>query len=102
MFPILTPSIQQLTTRLRGAKMNTQGNVVQLKHYQEASKQAVLDDISAQAFMFLREEAQSNNVPIKAVLLEHLLGLALVIKAVEGADESERILHDIAQKLQGH
>lgn len=82
--------------------MSTQGNVVNLKNYQQASQQAVLDDISAQAFMFLRDEAQSNNVPMKAVLLEHLLGLALVIKAVEGADESARILNDIAQQIKGH
>lgn len=82
--------------------MSTQGNVVHLKSFKEASQQAVLDDISAQAFMFLREEAQSNNVPMKAVLLEHLLGLALVIKAVEGADESARILHDISRQISDH
>ncbi|HCS28117.1 MAG TPA: hypothetical protein DIW43_11730 [Spongiibacteraceae bacterium] len=79
--------------------MSTQGNVVHLKNFKEASRQAVLDDISAQAFMFLREEAQNNDVPMKAVLLEHLLGLALVIKAVEGADESARILHNIAEQI---
>ncbi len=79
--------------------MSTQGNVVNLKQFQEASQQAVLDDISAQAFMFLREEAQNNNVPMKAVLMEHLLGLALVIKAVEGADESARILSEIAEQV---
>ncbi len=79
--------------------MNADSNVVYLKQRQQSSQQEVLDDISAQAFMFLREEAQSNNVPMKAVLLEHLLGLALVIKAVEGADESARILNDIAEQI---
>lgn len=82
--------------------MNTQGNVVHLKNYQQASQQAVLDDISAQAFMLLREEAQNNKVPMKAVLIEHLLGLALVIKAVEGAEASARILNDIAEQINGH
>lgn len=82
--------------------MSTQGNVVHLKNFKEASQQAVLDDISAQAFMFLREEAQNHNVPMKSVLLEHLLGLALVIKAVEGADASARILHNIADQVNSH
>lgn len=79
--------------------MHKHGNVVSLKNYQEASRQAVLDDISAQAFMFLREEAHNNNLPMKSVLLEHLLGIALVIKAVEGADEAANLLSQISQQI---
>jgi len=81
--------------------MQKNGNVVSLKNFQSASRQAVLDDISAQAFMFLREQAQENKLPMRDVLLEHLLGIALVIKAVEGQDESARVLQEIAKQING-
>lgn len=81
--------------------MQKNGNVVSLKNFQSASRQATLDDISAQAFMFLREQAQENKLPMRDVLLEHLLGIALVIKAVEGQDESARVLREIAQQING-
>ena len=38
---------------------------------------------------------------MRDVLLEHLLGIALVIKAVEGQDESARVLREIAQQING-
>ncbi len=79
--------------------MQKNGNIVSLKNFQSASRQAVLDDISAQAFMFLREQAQENKLPMRDVLLEHLLGIALVIRAVEGQDESARVLREIAQQI---
>lgn len=81
--------------------MQKNGNVVSLKKFQTASQQAALDDISAQAFMFLREQAQENKLPMRDVLMEHLLGIALVIKAVEGQDESARVLREIAQQIKG-
>ena len=81
--------------------MQKNGNVVSLKKFQTASQQAALDDISAQAFMFLREQAQENKLPMRDVLMEHLLGIALVIKAVEGQDESARVLREIAQQIHG-
>ena len=79
--------------------MQKNGNVVSLNKFQAASRQAALDDISAQAFMFLREQAQENKLPMRDVLLEHLLGIALVIKAVEGQEESARVLREIAQQV---
>lgn len=81
--------------------MQKNGNVVSLKQHQTATQQAALDDISAQAFMFLREQAQENKLPMRDVLMEHLLGIALVIKAVEGQEESARVLTDIAQQING-
>ncbi len=81
--------------------MQKNGNIVSLKNFQTASRQAALDDISAQAFMFLREQAHENKLPMRDVLLEHLLGIALVIKAVEGQDESARVLREIAQQISG-
>ncbi|WP_183411328.1 hypothetical protein [Litorivivens lipolytica] len=81
--------------------MQKNGNVVSLKQHQTATQQAALDDISAQAFMFLREQAQENKLPMRDVLMEHLLGIALVIKAVEGQEESARVLNEIAQQIDG-
>lgn len=81
--------------------MQKNGNVVSLKKFQTATQQAALDDISAQAFMFLREQAQENKLPMREVLMEHLLGIALVIKAVEGQEESARVLTSIAQQING-
>ena len=81
--------------------MQKNGNVVSLKQHQTAIQQAALDDISAQAFMFLREQAQENKLPMRDVLMEHLLGIALVIKAVEGQEESARVLNEIAQQIDG-
>ncbi len=79
--------------------MRTRDNIVDLEQYQKANQQALLDDISAQAFVFLREQAQEYDIPMKALLLEHLLGIALVIKAVEGHQESARILRDLSDQI---
>ena len=80
---------------------DSEENVVSLKQYQKATQQALLDDISAQAFVFLREQAQEHGIPMKSVLLEHLLGIALVVKAVEGHEESARILRELAEQITG-
>lgn len=80
---------------------DTKENVINLEQYQKATQQALVDDISAQAFVFLREQAQENAIPMKYVLLEHLLGIALVIKAVEGHEESARILRELAEQING-
>lgn len=74
-------------------------NVIDIRHYRDTSQQALIDDISAQAFLFLRSEAEENNLPMKSVLMEHLLGLALVIKAVEGTEEAQGILANVSEQL---
>ncbi len=79
--------------------MRAEDKVIDIRQYRDASQQAIIDDISAQAFLFLRSEAESHNLPMKSVLLEHLLGIALVIKAVEGTDEARDILADISEQL---
>lgn len=79
--------------------MYNSANVISLEQYQKESQQALLDDVSAQTFMFLREQAQEHGLPMKAVLLEHLLGIALVIKAVEGKDAAAGILRKLSHQL---
>jgi hypothetical protein len=79
--------------------MSAQDNIIDLSNYRDTSRQAVIDDISAQAFMFLREEAELHDLPIKAVLMEHLMGIAMVVKAVEGRKEAQRVFRDICDQL---
>jgi hypothetical protein len=74
-------------------------NVVKLETFKQASSQELIDDIGARAFMFLRDEAECNNVPVKEVIIEHLLGIALVIEAVDGAEEAQSVLSAISQQL---
>ena len=73
--------------------------VVTLSDYRENAQQMQIDDISAQAFLFLQEQAQENNVPMRKLLMEHLLGIACVVKAVEGLDEAQNWLALISDEL---
>lgn len=82
--------------------MSAENNVIDIRSYRDASQQELIDDISAQAFLFLRSEAEDNNLPMKSVLMEHLLGLGLVIKAVEGASEAKNILAQISEQLEAY
>lgn len=73
--------------------------VVTLSEYRENTQQMQIDDISAQAFLFLQEQASENNVPMRKLLMEHLLGIACVVKAVEGNDEAQNWLALISAEL---
>lgn len=79
--------------------MTTRNNVIALDNFRRESQQDIIDDIGARAFMFLREEAQRLDVPTRDVLIEHLYGLAMVIKAVEGEEAAQGILAQIAEQL---
>ena len=74
-----------------------QSNVVLLHTYKEERQNEIIDDLSAQAFLFLRDQAAELDLPVKKVLAEHLLGIACVMKSVEGDEEAKRIF-DIVQK----
>lgn len=74
-------------------------NVVDLERFRDHSRQEIIDDISARAFMQLRQSAETNNLPIKDVLMDHLLGIAVVIQAVEGRNEAVRCLDDITEQI---
>lgn len=79
--------------------MEPTNKVVQLNEFKRESTQEIIDDIGARAFLFLRDAAEEMGVPIKQVIVEHMLGLSLVMSAVEGRDETNRVLKKISQQL---
>jgi len=79
--------------------MQSTDNVVQLKSFKRESNQEIIDDIGARAFLFLRDAAEEMGVPIKDVIVEHMMGLSLVMSAVEGETEARSVLNNISEKL---
>lgn len=79
--------------------MPTTDNVVRIDAFKRNSTQEIIDDIGAQAFLFLRDAAEEMNVPIKDVIVEHMMGLALVMGAVEGENEAKSVLKNISEQL---
>ena len=75
--------------------------IVALSDYREDNEQMHIDDISAQAFLFLQEQANENNLPMRKLLMEHLLGIASVVKAVEGLEEAQTWLATISDEIGG-
>lgn len=74
-------------------------NVVDLQRYRSTSRQELIDEISARTFLFLRDSARSHELPIESVIAEHMLGMALVVEAVEGSDYARELLAAVAKKL---
>lgn len=79
--------------------MYSADNVISLADYRNANSREIIDDISARAFLFLRDEAEALSVPMHAVIAEHMLGMALVMEAVEGSAAAKDMLATIAAKL---
>lgn len=79
--------------------MASASNIIRLADYRKSDLQETIDDISARAFLFLRDEAEAEDAPMYAVIAEHMLGLALVVEAVEGSDAAKDLLAAIATKL---
>ena len=79
--------------------MQPTNKVIHLEDFKRESTREIIDDIGARAFIFLRDAAEAMDVPIKQVLVEHMLGLSLVMTAVEGREETERVLRKISQQL---
>ena len=79
--------------------MSSASNVIDLAQYRSVTQRETIDDISARAFLFLRDEAADLNVPMPAVIAEHLLGIALVVEAVEGTAAAQGLLAAVAEKL---
>ncbi|MEX1664749.1 hypothetical protein [Zhongshania arctica] len=77
----------------------TAQKVVSLSEYRQDTQQMHIDDISAQAFLFLQEQAQELDLPMRKLLKEHLLGIACVVKAVEGLDEAQNWLAVISDEI---
>ncbi len=74
-------------------------NVVALAEYRQDSQQMLIDDISAQAFLFLQEQAQEHKLSMRKLLMEHLLGIACVVKAVEGPKEARNWLLKVSDEI---
>ncbi|WP_269619902.1 hypothetical protein [Zhongshania sp. BJYM1] len=77
----------------------TAQKVVSLSEYRQDTQQMHIDDVSAQAFLFLQEQAQELDLPMRKLLKEHLLGIACVVKAVEGLDEAQNWLAIISDEI---
>lgn len=81
--------------------MSNQNNVVRLADFRAASRQEQIDDISAEAFLLLRNAALETNLPVKDVLLEHLGDIVRVFNSVEGPEETRAIISQIEQQILG-
>lgn len=79
--------------------MQPTNKVVHLNDFKRETTQEIIDDIGARAFMFLRDASEEMGVPIKQVIVEHMLGLSLVMTAVEGKEETQKVLKRISQQL---
>ena len=83
--------------------MPSTSNVVEIQNFrrpsEESTTQELIDDIGARAFLFIRDEAEAMNIPVKDVIAEHMLGLTMVIESVEGCQEARRLLAELESKL---
>lgn len=79
--------------------MASASNIIRLADYRKSDMQETIDDISARAFLFLRDAAEAEDAPMYSVIAEHMLGMALVVEAVEGSDAAKNLLTAIAAKL---
>ena len=79
--------------------MPSADNVIELNDFRRDNQQEIIDDIGARAFLFLRDAAEEQNIPIKSVMVEHMVGLMMVMGAVEGKDEARRVLAQIGDKI---
>lgn len=76
--------------------------IVDLTQQRGMSREEVIDDICAKGFMFIRDSAAVQGVPLKSLMAEHILGMMLMVRAVEGEDEAQRILALISEKIAAH
>lgn len=84
--------------------MSTACTVIDLAAYRSRtadahSEQELIDDISARAFLYLRDEAEANGIAVPNLIAEHMLGMALVVEAVEGTDAAQALLTAISERL---
>lgn len=79
--------------------MQSVDNVIDLHDFKRDSQQEIIDDIGARAFLFLRDAAEEQDIPIKSVIVEHMLGLMMVMGAVEGKEEAQRVLAQLGEQI---
>lgn len=81
--------------------MPTPSDVVQLHEFRQVSRQEIIDDISSEAFMLLREAGRSHGLPTKQVLIEHMRDIAVVINSVDGPETLAEVLDSITRQIKG-
>jgi hypothetical protein len=79
--------------------MSSASNVINLTSYRETTMRELIDDVSARTFLFLRDEAEAEDLPMSAVVAEHMYGMALVMQAVEGKTAVRNLLESILKKM---
>lgn len=79
--------------------MPSANNVVSLDGFKRSTQQELIDDIGARAFLFIRDAAAEQGLSIRDVIVEHMLGMAMVVDAVEGREEAQNVLQAISEKL---
>ena len=79
--------------------MPSANNVVSLDGFKRSTQQELIDDIGARAFLFIRDAAAEQGLSIRDVIVEHMLGMAMVVDAVEGREEAQHVLQAISEKL---
>ena len=79
--------------------MHSADNIININDFKRDSQQEIIDDIGARAFLFLRDAAEEQDIPIKSVMIEHMVGLMMVMGAVEGKDEARRVLAQIGEQI---
>ncbi len=79
--------------------MHSADNIIDINDFKRDSQQELIDDIGARAFLFLRDAAEEQDIPIKSVMIEHMVGLIMVMGAVEGKDEARRVLTQIGEQI---
>ncbi|MBL4827204.1 MAG: hypothetical protein JKY66_05745 [Spongiibacteraceae bacterium] len=75
--------------------MSSADNVTNIRAYSNFDRQKIIDDVGARAFLFLRESAEDLGIPMKDIVAEHMLGLALVMSSVEGHAHTKSLLQHI-------
>ncbi len=81
--------------------MSNVNNVVRLADFRLANQQEQIDDISANAFLLLRDAALEAGIPVKSVMLEHLRDIIRIFNSVEGDNEARAILKQVEEQILG-
>jgi len=76
--------------------------IVDLNMQRGLSREEMIDDICAKGFMFIRDSAAVQGVPLKALMAEHILGMMLMVRAVEGEEEAQALLALVSDKIASH
>jgi len=79
--------------------MPTSDNVIVLSDFKGEVQRQAIEQLGAQAFVFLRDSAEHQGLPVSEVISEHLLGLSQVMAAVEGHDAVRATLENIIEQI---